>query len=757
MNPVPRLLFNRTEWRVLGLLAVAALVAVWLIPTGLLLTSPRSDLINQFVAWRAFAADSLRAGHLPRWNPYTYAGQPFLGGFQSALFYPPNAIFLILPLDRALNFSIILQLLILGAGVYAWAARRGYHPAAAILCGVVFPLSGVVLPHVFAGHLSNLCSMAWAPWIFLGLENYGQTRRPRGLLLASAAGCLQILGGQPQYVVYTAVAAGVHALVHTLAQSSVRYRALPALMLVYVTAAALAAAQLFPGLSAAAESMRQDPLSFPFVSMFSFPPENLLTLVVPNFFGDFGDHAYWGRCYLWEMALFLGASGVVLIAVGLADRARRFLVRTDCAVAVLLFLLALGAHTPLLELLYHHVPTFDRFRGLSKFTFPALLFLTLVLGAGADALLRRRPPGRVAALGALVGGLFFGIVGFFFFSAPSSLGPLLAFVDNSGESALASSLLSDPVFIHRAGLQAATALLSAGGLLLVLSGTLFGLPRWPVLCWVPIILLPLEMLHFAATGLKMTPLEDAMPHDQQAFIAAHPGDYRTLDLPLLNNGFLLGAPDVGGNDPGVLKRYAEFMALTQGVDPAKATQYLDIHLLPPLYAMLRLRYAFVPDPQGLQVIERTDPLPRVQLLANYDVMPKKDMMFARLMDSSFDPHQTVLLESEPAPKPQPGAPGTVRLLATTTDSLTLEADTLTPTLLLLTDLYSRDWHARPLEGSVQSHYEILPANYILRAIPLAAGRHHLVVEYIPSGFHLGVAVSGVAWLAWLALAFKFRR
>ena len=39
-------------------------------------------------AWRAFAAASLRSGHLPLWNPFTYGGEPFLAGFQSAVFYP---------------------------------------------------------------------------------------------------------------------------------------------------------------------------------------------------------------------------------------------------------------------------------------------------------------------------------------------------------------------------------------------------------------------------------------------------------------------------------------------------------------------------------------------------------------------------------------------------------------------------------------------------------------------------------------------
>jgi hypothetical protein len=69
---------------------------------------------------------------------------------------------------------------------------------------------------------------------------------------------------------------------------------------------------------------------------------------------------------------------------------------------------------------------------------------------------------------------------------------------------------------------------------------------------------------FASANFATTPLAAAMPGELHEFIAAQPGDYRVLDLLSPNNGFLLGAPDLWDNDPGVLKRYAEFITFTQG-------------------------------------------------------------------------------------------------------------------------------------------------------------------------------------------------
>ncbi len=59
----------------------------------------------------------------------------------------------------------------------------------------------------------------------------------------------------------------------------------------------------------------------------------------------------------------------------------------------------------------------------------------------------------------------------------------------------------------------------------------------------------------------------------------------------------------------------------------------------------------------------------------------------------------------------------------------------------MTDSYSKEWKAESLPGSVQITYDILPANHAIRAIPLAAGRHLLKIEYAPTGFGIGILIS----------------
>ncbi|MGH7995900.1 MAG: hypothetical protein ACREFX_06060 [Opitutaceae bacterium] len=764
---------SRLEWICVGFggaLLVAAITAVFCLPADALPGSPRADLGQQFLAWRAFAAANVRAGHWPFWNPYCYAGEPFLAGFQSALFYPPNAVFLALPLCRAVNLSIFLHLFLLGWGLWRWARRRGLHPLAAGLAALALPLSGPVFPHVYAGHLSNLCALAWTPWVLGWLEAWAENRRAgiRPLLFAAAAVCLQILAGQPQYVFYTAVAALLQAATLWFRSNGPRSAApVPAAAAAYLGGAALAALQLIPGIAAAAESLRQSGLDPAFAAQFSFPPENFLTAIAPGFFGTGVRTLYWGRSYAWEMSVFVGVAGLVLIGLAAAGAGRRppRRARADIGIAAGLLLLALGAHTPLFRLLNVWVPGFDLFRGWSKFTFPAVVFLTLAIAAGADALIaagesgaatpmpRERPARlfRRAAWTVLpAGGLAAG-AGLALLASPARIAPLLLWVRASGESYLPVSAFANPAALRTAGLHAGGSLAAAGALSLLIGLCLLWAEKRPVLRWIVLALLPAELFAFAAGEFAHFREPAAVSPELRAFVAAHPGAYRVQNLVEPNNGYLIGAPDLWGNDPGLLKRYAQFIAFTQGCDPARATQNVTFRSPSALYALLRLRYVFTRTDSGWHSYEIPAPMGRLHLVTAYRVVKSPDAAFAAMARPDFDPRRTVLLESEPMPRPVPSAdPGTARVVDASPDAFTVDAEVTGPALLLVTDAYSRDWHARALPGDTQRHYEIMPADYAVRATPLAPGLHRIRFEYKPSGLRAGLALSAIAWAAWLA-------
>jgi len=223
----------------------------------------------------------------------------------------------------------------------------------------------------------------------------------------------------------------------------------------------------------------------------------------------------------------------------------------------------------------------------------------------------------------------------------------------------------------------------------------------------------------------------------------------------------MGTQDLWGFDPGVLKRYAEFMAFTQGENPDKATQYVQFSRIHPLFKMLRHRY-FLFSEEGKQGFEEIPSvLSRLELIQDWVLLPQRDRIFAAMNHPAFDPRQQVILETTPDPPPVKGkAKGTATVTEEGTDYLIVEANLPAPAILLITDTYSSSWRAVALPGSSQEHYDLLPANYILRAVPLGAGNHRLRIEYEPLGYRIGKWISLVSLIFFAGLItwnWKFQR
>jgi uncharacterized membrane protein YfhO len=96
--------------------------------------------------------------------------------------------------------------------------------------------------------------------------------------------------------------------------------------------------------------------------------------------------------------------------------------------------------------------------------------------------------------------------------------------------------------------------------------------------------------------------------------------------------------------------------------------------------------------------------------------------------------------------------GSVRVTDLSSDALEIRADVPQASILLVSDGYSDGWTATPLDEDDHREYRVLPADYILRGIPLARGHHHLRLEYRPRAFVVGAWVSVVSLVVYAGLA-----
>ena len=282
---------------------------------NLVLSHPQGDLTSEFLHSRQFGFNELKNGNLPLWNPYIFSGVPFFESMQPALMYPLNWIYLIFPLRQAINIEIVLHVFLSGIFMYLWVVYRGYSKIAGILSGTLFMFCGAHFMHIMAGHLSNLSTMIWAPLLFLSADGWLKTRNVLWCFLGMGTVTMQIFAGHPQYLFYNGIAFSVYSLLKVF-KAKDKGRALFGLATFYFGGILLGAIQFYPAIADANETLRGGVISYKFAAIFSFPPENFITLLVPKFFGDMISNHYWGRHLLWEMSLYLSISGLVLAFIG---------------------------------------------------------------------------------------------------------------------------------------------------------------------------------------------------------------------------------------------------------------------------------------------------------------------------------------------------------------------------------------------------------------------------------------------------------
>lgn len=729
--------FNKLHAALLLLaLTLAMFSDVLFFNTGQVLSKAGMDLYNGEMFGYDFLFRCLQDGKSVLWNHYIFGGAPTL----STPFYPPLFSFLFFDPPLAVNIAIALHVFLIGFFMYLWTNFRGLHPLACLASSIIIMFSGPCFMHVYAGHLTNIAAMTWVPLIFLSLDVTLDRPTVPGVMLGIFAVSMQILTGQFQYVYYTAIACALYAGIR-LPWSDRKVKTLVGMMFIVLGSLAICSFHLFNSILAMQESVRTAGVSFQFSSMFSFPPENLLTLLTPFFFGEMSYLPYWGRCYLWEMSVFMGITGLITGIYGAfyGKEKNRWLFGI---LVIVFFVLALGAHTPLFQFLYHWLPGFNKFRGTSKFIFLACLFLSMLSAIGLDSLLKHNQVHYRFLIGIIAIGIMLLGAAYLISANQNIISNIMHYIAATKESYLPHAIYIDPPFLHYAKNVSVFSFLVAGLICLLLAFLLFYVRRSGKAIYIIMIIALIEVFSFARLNRPTFNIHETMIDTLTQFHFRHPGTYRVLNRFNPNMGMSTGTEDIWGYGPVAQMRYVQFMAYTQGKNPDNADTYLRIENYHRLFSMLRLRYIISGTGNGLSFQETADYMPRLNLIQDWTVVSTRDAIFQEMDKTNFNPRKLVILEKDPGFSPATsGTNAAGGVIESPDDSSLIKVDSPVPAMLLITDNYSKGWRATPLPGSTQSNYQIMPANYTLMAIPLNAGRHYLRLEYKPAVYVIGKWIS----------------
>ena len=104
-----------------GVVAVAFWYLRIIVPAHEMYFAASHDPYTQIYPMVNRAAEWIRQGHIPLWNPFQFCGQPFLASVLYGVFYPLNFPFLLLSTAAAIEVVAVLHLFTTGVLTYAYA------------------------------------------------------------------------------------------------------------------------------------------------------------------------------------------------------------------------------------------------------------------------------------------------------------------------------------------------------------------------------------------------------------------------------------------------------------------------------------------------------------------------------------------------------------------------------------------------------------------------------------------------------------
>ena len=332
-----------------------------------------------------YAAESINSGILPLWNPYVACGVPFHANLQSALFYPFNVLYYVLPFQKGFKYFIVFHYF-LGA-LFMFLLMRGWGTSnkGSFLAGIVFAFGGYLFS--INDNVAFLAACVWLPFVLLCFHRALETGRFFYSILSGIIIAIQIFAGDASfYLLATFICTFVYALYRNVFFKRWPFCTAGKIWVFFILSwcigLGLSAVQLLPFIEFASYSHRFPGLDFSQAAKWSYHPLEMLQLVIPYVFGTTVPETRWfGQP--WLDTSYVGIFPLILAFIFLAWGKEKLTYFLAVLLSVSL-LLSFGAYTPVYRFLYDSIPVMKMAQYPVKFLFFGAFAFAALAGKGLD-------------------------------------------------------------------------------------------------------------------------------------------------------------------------------------------------------------------------------------------------------------------------------------------------------------------------------------------------------------------------------------
>lgn len=696
------------------------------------------DIITQIYPWKHLTIESLKNGHIPLWNPYSFAGTVHAGNYQSAVFSPFNVLFFIFSFVDAWSIYILLQPILAGLGMYLFIRVLDRSKAAATLGAVAYMFCGFMTTWMAYGTLGYAAlPLPWALWLVTKIMK-GKSVWYFPVLSLSIA--VSFFSGHFQISLYVLGAVVAYIVFVTL--SNRMWKQGIALLLFTALGVLLATPQILLTLNAYGASTRNTS----FVKAEVIPWRYLITLFSPDFYGNPVTRNDWFGHYA-EWASYVGIIPLLLAIVAVARKLKGY-IRFFAALGCMSLFLAYP--TPLNDLLFAlklpAISTSAASRIMILFSFS----LAALAGFGLDELLSawKEKNRKFITWFAAAWLLFLAVVWFMV-------------------------LVVKPFPPEWLGVAKRNCILPTGLTLAVLFLMILGcIRKFKYYVLLVVLLIGLAMLdsyRYASKWMPFDKKEFVYPQTASlTFLQKIVGSTRVFGNIGGESGVMFHLPLLEGYDAMYQARYGEFlnavstgkvtpggrsvvMVDKHGIYTKEALQLLGVRYIYhrvsdgrnvwafPVWEYQDNRMKQIYKDEQYEIYEDMDVFPRVFLASGYAVAKSDQQIIDMLFLKGLNRKDTLVLEKEPYIRPQAGD-GKAELLEYLPNSVRIRTESIVPKLLFLSDVYDEGWEAR-IDGSRTYIYR---ADYDFRAVAVPAGTHEIEYRYHPDRFRVGVIIAAMS-------------
>jgi len=750
-------------------------------------------------SYKTFINDALKQGTYPLWNPYIFSGMPSLGSLTAPLInivdtvinYTLIGIGYILPLTPFMR--ILLNYLFFGLLTYLLLISLNTNRLAALFSAIAV----VFLPQFIAftafGHNSKFLSVVLIPLIFWSVNQLLHKKNLLFFSLTALAIGFQLLRAHVQVCYYTYLFIGIYFIYYAI----IEYKATKKLNSIVKSAGLLAGTVVIALLLSSVlyisvyeyshYSIRgggaSGGLDYDYASNWSFSPAEMITFLVPSFFG-FGGATYWGKMPFTDYPLYMGIIVLFLAGLALIIRHDRYVI-FFAIIALFSLIVSFGKHLPILYgPMFKLLPFFNKFRVPSMIHILLDISVVLMAGLGLHYLINLKQSGD----NQIIQKKYQSIKKYFYIFG--AIGILILLFVTLGKGTILNWIVSSGKISSSAYQVAYQMALKDTVIMLILLGISGFIVLYYLNKELKTELLGIGLIFLLIVDLWLIDFKIIEPKpavDEQSFfrktdvvefLEQQKQPFRIFPIRLNQPGekpdnwyMYFKLQNVYGYHAAKLKIYQETLEelqlphlymlkfLKQGVDD-RGQQIVQLRTLEEvplnlLYAhqaflnMLNVKYLIsaypIPDTScqlikrgSALIYENKHALPRAYFVDNIKTLSLKQEIFDFIGSGQFDPARTAILEEEPEFTVQPNPENQVELISYDIHKIKLKASLKSPSLMVLSEIYyPAGWKAY-VDGELTKIYK---TNYILRSIFLESGDHQVEFVFGPKSFYVGLIIS----------------